>query len=57
MVWRLFKHRNICPFYGICADQTASYYAFVSPWMPNGHVIEYVKKAADVDRKQLVRFQ
>lgn len=54
MLWKLFKHDNICPFYGVCVDEFAPQYAFVSPWMPNGNLLGYVKAHPEVDRIQIV---
>ncbi len=42
MIWRTFKHENVCPFFGVCVDEFSPRYALVSPWMPNGNLMEYL---------------
>ncbi len=36
-------------------DDSGSQYAFVSPWMPNGDLVHYLKYHPDVDRTKVVR--
>jgi len=43
-------HRNIIPFLGI----TPTPFQLISEWMPNGDLIEYIKKHSTADRLRLV---
>jgi len=44
------EHRNIIPFLGV----TTIPLQLISEWMPNGELIEYIKKHPSVDRLRLV---
>lgn len=44
MIWRLFNHENVCPFFGVCVDEFSPRYALVSPWMPNGNLMQFMAK-------------
>ena len=44
------EHRSIIPFLGI----TPTPLQLVSEWMPNGDLIEYIKKHLSADRLRLV---
>ncbi|TDL18196.1 kinase-like protein [Rickenella mellea] len=43
MIWRQFNHVNILPFMGYANSKPAIKFAFVSPWMKNGSLTEYLK--------------
>ena len=45
-MWKRLRHPNIVPFLGVTMDP----FQFVSEWMPNGTVTEYVRKNPSVDR-------
>ncbi|KAJ7795795.1 kinase-like domain-containing protein [Mycena olivaceomarginata] len=53
LIWRQLSHPNLLPFFGL-------YYldnrlCLVSPWMSNGHIIEFLKNAPpDTDRVSLM---
>ena len=51
----MWKHLS-CPyllkFSGVFYHNTVP--AIVTPWMPHGHIIEYLEKNADADRLRLV---
>jgi serine/threonine protein kinase len=52
-LWDSDRGRHILPFYGWC--QTDGPYPYVvSPWQANGTAIDYVKKNAFINHKQLV---
>ncbi|KAG6848947.1 hypothetical protein H0H93_012552 [Arthromyces matolae] len=48
IVWAQLSHPNILPFYGI--SRYRSRMAFVTRWAANGHIGEYLKNNAEVDR-------
>jgi len=49
-VWKRLVHRNIVPFLGI----TSTPLQLISEWMPNGDLVEYIRKHPSVDRLRLV---
>ncbi|KDQ16398.1 hypothetical protein BOTBODRAFT_90107, partial [Botryobasidium botryosum FD-172 SS1] len=51
-VWRQLSHPNVLPFLGLCTLDSVPY--LISPWMENGHVLDYVQKNPDVDRVRLL---
>ena len=50
MIWKRLEHPNIVPFLGI----TSTPPQLISEWVPNGDLIEYVKKHLSADRLRLV---
>ncbi len=54
MIWRHLNHQNILPFYGVYTGDALPDSAMVSPWMPNGDILDYVHHHLDVDRHELV---
>ncbi|KAG8913189.1 hypothetical protein FRC01_004683 [Tulasnella sp. 417] len=54
-VWRSMKHRNILPLLGICRfiNSDPRVY-FISPWMKNGNVKDYILSNPGADRVQLI---
>jgi serine/threonine protein kinase len=57
LIWaQLSFHPNIAPFLGIWIDRTGKNdIGLVSEWMPNGNIIEYLKRNPFVPRMNLVR--
>ncbi|KDQ64686.1 hypothetical protein JAAARDRAFT_28325 [Jaapia argillacea MUCL 33604] len=53
-VYKVDQGKLILPFYGFC-NNDGPYPYMVSPWMPNGNAIEYVKKNPDMDHRRLIR--
>ncbi|KDQ16010.1 hypothetical protein BOTBODRAFT_89006, partial [Botryobasidium botryosum FD-172 SS1] len=51
-IWSQLNHPNVLPFLGLCTLGSVPY--LVSPWMENGHVLDYVQKNSDVDRVRLL---
>ena len=49
-MWKRFKHPNIVPFIGVTWDPLQ----FVSEWMPNGTLTQYLCKNPEVNRICLV---
>ena len=50
-MWRRLKHRNIVALIGVTQDPLQ----FVSEWMPNGILPEYLEGNPDANRIRLVR--
>jgi len=50
-MWKRLKHRNIVALIGVTQDPLQ----FVSEWMPNGILTEYLEEHPDADRIRLVR--
>jgi len=58
LLWGHLSHPNILPFYGIYRlEDTHGRISFVSPWMENGNVTEYLKRHPLANRLLLVRPQ
>ena len=58
LLWGHLSHPNILSFYGIYhLKDTHGRISFVSPWMENGNVTEYLKKHPLTNRLFLVRPQ
>ncbi|KZT50694.1 kinase-like protein, partial [Calocera cornea HHB12733] len=55
-IWAALDHPNILPFYGTAniGSFEAARVCFVSPWMPNGSVVEYIREHRDVNRERLL---
>ena len=51
-MWKHLRHRNIVPFIGVTRDPLQ----FVSEWMPNGTLTQYLGKNPGVNRVDLVSF-
>ena len=49
-MWKHFRHRNIVPFIGVTQDPLQ----FVSEWMPNGTLTQYLSQNPCVNRVDLV---
>ena len=49
-MWKHLKHQNIVYLIGVTQEPLQ----FVSEWMPNGNLTEYVKKTVAADRMGLV---
>ncbi|KAJ7119052.1 kinase-like domain-containing protein [Mycena epipterygia] len=49
LIWRQFSHPNLLPFYGLYYVENRL--CLVSPWMSNGHVMEFLKKATPYTKR------
>ncbi|TDL15509.1 kinase-like protein, partial [Rickenella mellea] len=55
IIWRLLRHPNILPFYGVFGgDEHFDRLCLVSPWMYAGNVIKYLGKNPESDRFALL---
>ncbi|KAJ7126292.1 kinase-like domain-containing protein, partial [Mycena epipterygia] len=53
LLWRQLSHPNLLPFFGLYYLE--SRLCLVSPWMENGHLLEFLRNAsADTDRLSLI---
>ncbi|KAJ7100146.1 kinase-like domain-containing protein [Mycena belliarum] len=53
LIWRQLSHPNLLPFFGLY--YLDSRLCLVSPWMSNGHVLEFLQNAPpDTDRLSLI---
>lgn len=43
------------PFLGVCTSEFAPRYALISPWMNNGHLLDYLRENSSTDRQLMVR--
>ncbi|KIJ56647.1 hypothetical protein M422DRAFT_197712 [Sphaerobolus stellatus SS14] len=53
-VWEKDRGRYILPLHGICFEDGPFPY-LVSPWMPNGNVMDYLKKYPNADRLEIIK--
>ncbi|EIN07660.1 kinase-like protein, partial [Punctularia strigosozonata HHB-11173 SS5] len=44
LLWRYLSHPHVLPFYGVDGRTFPEAIALVSPWMPNGNIIEYLNR-------------
>ena len=51
-MWKRLRHQNIVPFIGVTQDPLQ----FVSKWMPNGTLTDYLRKYPGANRIGLVSF-
>ncbi|KDQ14058.1 hypothetical protein BOTBODRAFT_55778 [Botryobasidium botryosum FD-172 SS1] len=51
-LWQQLEHAHILYLYGICEKGTDIY--LVSPWMPNGNVMSYLRRHPTSDRHELL---
>ncbi|KDQ19166.1 hypothetical protein BOTBODRAFT_485672 [Botryobasidium botryosum FD-172 SS1] len=51
-VWHHLEHPNILEFYGVYHHESLDY--LVSPWIPNGDLLTYLKSHPQIDRKAMV---
>ncbi|KAF8186919.1 kinase-like domain-containing protein [Mycena galopus ATCC 62051] len=53
LIWRQLSHPNLLPFFGL--HYWGSRLCLVSPWMPNGHILQFLETAPpDTDRVCLI---
>ncbi|KAJ7794346.1 kinase-like domain-containing protein, partial [Mycena olivaceomarginata] len=53
LIWQQLSHPNVLPFLGLYTLDGRL--CLVSPWMENGHLQQYLKKArSDIDRLSLI---
>ncbi|KAJ7093508.1 hypothetical protein C8R44DRAFT_684926 [Mycena epipterygia] len=53
LIWRQLSHPNLLPFFGLYHLENRL--CLVSPWMENGHVLEFLKNSPpDTDRLSLI---
>jgi len=59
VIWSTLNHPNILPFLGFCVGDSSGLNVltpwFVSPWMDNGTVLDYLKIHPSADRLKIVR--
>ena len=55
VTWKYLRHPNVVPLIGAVMDEAQL--VFVSEWISNGNVNEFVKKHPDADRLGLVGFR
>ncbi|KDQ21319.1 hypothetical protein BOTBODRAFT_618159, partial [Botryobasidium botryosum FD-172 SS1] len=51
-VWSQLSHPNVLPFLGLYTLDSVPY--LISPWMENGHTLDFVQRNPDVDRLRLL---
>ncbi|KDQ13931.1 hypothetical protein BOTBODRAFT_95578, partial [Botryobasidium botryosum FD-172 SS1] len=51
-VWSQLHHLNVLPFLGLHRLRSVTY--LVSPWMENGHVLEFIQRHPEADSLQLL---
>ncbi|KDQ07856.1 hypothetical protein BOTBODRAFT_95678, partial [Botryobasidium botryosum FD-172 SS1] len=51
-VWNHLIHPNVLPFLGVCTLDSVPY--LISPWMENGHALDYVKEHPNADPLRLL---
>ena len=51
-MWKRLRHQNIVPFIGVTRDPLQ----FVSEWMPNGTLVEYLERNPGSNQVGLVSF-
>lgn len=54
LVWHRLHHQNVMPFYGVCIWEFAPQRALISPWMKNGHLLDYLREHSSDNRCNLV---
>lgn len=52
VAWKYVSHRNVVPFLGV--SETLFPFSIISPWLPNGNIVEYIQRHEGADRLQLV---
>jgi hypothetical protein len=52
VAWKYVAHPNVLPFLGV--SEKLFPFCIISPWLPNGNIIEYTRKNRGVNRWQLV---
>ncbi|KAJ6495966.1 kinase-like domain-containing protein [Mycena vulgaris] len=53
LIWRQLSHPNLLPFFGLYYIETRI--CLVSPWMDNGHLVEFLKNApSDLNHLSLI---
>lgn len=50
--WKYFVHPNVLPFKGV--SETLFPFCIISPWLPNGNIIDYIRQNGMVNRFQLL---
>ena len=59
VIWSTLDHPNILPFVGFCVADSSEVTVltpwFVSPWMDNGTVVDYLETHPSVDHLMIVR--
>jgi len=53
--WKYVSHPNVLPFLGI--SETLFPFCIITPWLPNGNIVEYIRQHQGVNRLQLVRYR
>jgi hypothetical protein len=50
--WKYITHPNVLPVIGI--SETPPPFCIITPWMPNGNIVEYTRQNPDINRLLLV---
>ncbi|KAF9647766.1 kinase-like protein, partial [Thelephora ganbajun] len=50
--WKYVSHPNVLPFLGV--SETLLPFCIITPWLPNGNIIEYTRKNKRANRLQLL---
>ncbi|KAF9789365.1 kinase-like domain-containing protein [Thelephora terrestris] len=50
--WKYIAHQNLIPFFGV--SESMFPFCIISPWLPNGNIVEYIRKNRGVNRLQLL---
>jgi len=54
LFWKHLTHPHILPFLGVTHDVFTPRLSLVSPWMPNGNILNYIEKHARADKLALL---
>ncbi|KXN91592.1 Serine/threonine-protein kinase HT1, partial [Leucoagaricus sp. SymC.cos] len=54
VLWSHLLHPNVLPLYGIFQPNNQGAIGLVSPWMPNGNMLEYLEKNPNTPRMPLI---
>jgi hypothetical protein len=55
LIWKQLQHPNVLSFLGVDADTFPGYLCMVSPWMPNGTILEHIKNT-DPSGTEMMRY-
>jgi len=57
LIWRKLKHKNVQPFLGIgvCGTGSNQLYSLVTPWMEEGHLMEYLSNHPSSSRTEMIK--
>lgn len=52
VAWKQLLHPNVIPFLGV--SETLFAFSIISPWLPNGNIVDYIQENQATNRLQLV---